>query len=132
MANWNIVRNDTTYGEPLDPEIIPLCDSLNAAGFVTTSSCCGHGKNWPYIWFEHSTDERIEKMARFVLQNEQGDYRGHFSIFQKEIRIDGYAWLLEIHCNDVYSTTSTDDFLKKAKDAINTVAKLIDEWVQKS
>ena len=128
MADWNIVRNDPSYPEPLDPEIIPLCDALNAAGFVTTSSCCGHGRNCPHVWFEHSNEERIIQMARFVIAREQGDFRPYFSMFQKEIRIDGYAWSLEIHLNDVYSSTDPHDALKAAKIAMDAIAKLIDAW----
>ena len=41
--DWDTVRNDPNYEEKLDPEIIPLCDALNRAGFSTTQSCCGHG-----------------------------------------------------------------------------------------
>jgi hypothetical protein len=128
MADWKTVRYDPSYEEPLDAEIVPLCDALNAAGFVTTSSCCGHGRNWPHVWFEHSTDERIENLARFVLYREEGDFRPHFSMFQKEIRLEGYAWSLEIHCNHVYSSTSSGDFLREATEAIRETAKTVDEW----
>jgi hypothetical protein len=84
MADWKVVRNDPDYPEPLDPEIVPLCDALNAAGFVTTSSCSGHGRDWPYVWFEHSTDARIEDLARFVLGTEGEYYRSHFTVWQKD------------------------------------------------
>ena len=128
MADWNIVRYDPSYTEPLDPEIIPLCDALNNAGFVTTSSCCGHGNNWPHVWFECSTDERIERMARFVLKYEIGDYRPYFSMFQKELRLEGYAWSLEIHLNNAYSETPPALFLKDAVTAITEISKRIALW----
>lgn len=130
MADWDTVRYDPSYEEKLDPEIIPLCDVLNAAGFITTSSCCGHGHNWPHVWFEHSSDERIENMARFVLNAEVGNYRPYFSMFQKEIRLDGYAWSLEIHINDVYSDTAPEEFLRRAKIALAKVTELVQAWMK--
>lgn len=128
MAEWKTVRFDPGYEEKLDPEIIPLCDALNAAGFVTTQSCCGHGQGWPHVWFEHSSDERIERLARFVLQAELGDYRHHFSVFQKEVRLEGYAWCLEIHLNDVYADTPPSDALKQAVRALVIVTDLVNAW----
>lgn len=140
MADWKTVRYDPAYEEPLDPEIIPLCDAMNAAGFVTTSSCCGHGYSWPHVWFEHSTDERIENLARCVLAQEQGENRRYFSMWQKEILLrgsdadtrlyngTGYAWCVEIHLNNVYATTATSEALKEAVYAIIEIAKAVDRW----
>ena len=128
MADWKMVRFDPNYEEKLDPEIIPLCDALNTAGFVTTSSCCGHGQGWPHVWFEHSTDERIEDLARFVLREEQSNFRPYFSMFQKEIRLDGYAWSLVLHLNNVYSDTPESAALKEAESAITSVAALVEQW----
>jgi hypothetical protein len=103
MADWKTVRFDPDYEEKLDPEIIPLCDALNAIGIVTLSSCVGHGHSWPHVWFEHSTDEQIERLARFVKGTEAGDYRPYFTMWQKEILHVGYAWSVEIHTNHNYS-----------------------------
>jgi hypothetical protein len=128
MADWSIVRFDPDYPEKLDPEIIPLCDALNAAGFVTTASCCGHVRDWPIVWFEHSTDERTESLARFIIKEEQGDYRPHFSVFRKEILLEGYIWCLEIHCNNVYSDTPQNIVHKEYEQALVKVTQLIDEW----
>lgn len=128
MGDWATVRYDESWEEKLDPEIIPLCDALNAAGFVTTSSCCGHGYAWPYVWFEHSADTRIESLARFILATEIADFRQDFSLWQKEVRLDGYAWLLEIHLNDVHRDTPTDIGLKSAKRALGRVTALVNEW----
>lgn len=128
MADWNIVRFDPSYEEKIDPEILPLCDVLNASGFVTTASCCGHGRDWPRVWFEHSTDARIEKLARFVLMTERGDYRPYFCLFQKEILIEGYLWSLEIHLNDVYATTPVASAMQQAELAISMVTMTIQKW----
>src|SRR5579864_2093461 len=128
MADWNKVRYDPSYPEPLDPEIVPLCDALNAARFVTTASCCGHGKAWPHVWFEHSTDERIESVARFVKERERGDFRPHFSMWQKEILEQGYAWSVEIHLNNAYGDTPAEDGLRMAVSAISEVTRAITEW----
>lgn len=128
MGDWQTVRYDPAYEEPLDEEIIPLCDALNAAGFVTTASCCGHGSAWPQVWFEHSTDERIESMARFVLAREQGDYRPFSSIFRKEVCREGYAWSLQIHLNRVFADTPKETALNEAKQAMDRVAQSIAAW----
>jgi hypothetical protein len=128
MADWKIVRYDPTYAEPLDPEIIPLCDALNNAGFVTISSCCGHGSDWPRVWFEHSTDNKIENMARFVMSKEAGHFRPFFSMFQKEILMVGYIWLLEIHINDMYANTPPLIGLRMAVKAMDSVAQTINAW----
>jgi hypothetical protein len=112
----------------LDNEIIPLCDALNEAGFVTTQSCCGHGVDWPRVWFEHSEDDRIERMARFVMGFENGDFRPFFTLFQKEILPAGYLWLLEIHLNDVFRNTPPREFLAKSIIGINQVSEKISIW----
>lgn len=132
MADWNIVRNDPTYEEKLDPEIIPLCDALNAAGFETIASCCGHGQDWPRVWFLHLNDAAVEVMARFVMKSEEGDFRPYFSVFQKEILPKGFRWTIEIHLNNAYASTPTDIFLRDAVAAIGAVAKRIDAWRDKA
>jgi hypothetical protein len=128
MVDWQTVRYDPNYEEPLDQEIIPLCDALNAAGFVTIASCCGHGHDRPRVWFEHCTDERIEKLARFVMVREQIDYYPFASRFKKEIRMDGYLWSLEISLNNVYADTPVEDSLKHAVEAIGCVTQAVREW----
>lgn len=113
MADWQTVRFDPSYAEPLDPELIPLLDALNNAGFVTISSCSGHGRDWASIHFAHSTDEQIESLARFVMRSERGDYREYFTVWRKEILLEPnelshrqpYVWRVELHQNEVYATT---------------------------
>lgn len=128
MADWQVVRFDPTYEEKIDPEILPLCDALNAAGFVTEASCCGHGRDWPRVWFEHSTDARIEQLARFVMAAEQGDGRPHFSMFQKEILPDGCRWTVEVHLNNVYADTPHALACKEAEIALSSMVASIEEW----
>jgi|GEM_PF-993639 hypothetical protein len=128
MADWQTVRYDPTYEEKLDEEIIPLCDALNAAGFVTTSSCTMHGQGWPYVFFEHSTDERIERLARFVKKGEIGDYRPYFTMWQKEILEDGYAWCLEIHLNNVYCDTAQAVVSRERSHALASVTEAVVDW----
>jgi hypothetical protein len=130
MADWKTVRYDPNWEEKLDPEIIPLCDALNAAGFVTTSSCVGHGESWPHVWFEHSTDERIENLARFVKRTELGDYRPHFSMWQKEILLDGYAWCVEVHINNIYADTPASIATVEIEKALAAVTSTIELWNQ--
>ena len=129
MADWQTVRFDPSYEEKLDPEIIPLCDAFNAAGIVTSSSCCGHGYAWPHVWFEAEQDDaRIERMARFVLKGEGGDYAPYFSCFWKEIRLDGYAWMLEVHLNNVHSATPKAAGLKDAVLALGKITDAVIAW----
>lgn len=131
MAEWSIVRYDPTYEEKIDTEILPLCDALNSAGFVTTASCCGHGRGWPHVWFQHSTDERIEAMARFVMAQQQGDYRPFLPVFQKEILTNGYMWCLEIHLNNVYANTPVDAAMQEAIDALEQVTRAVQVWAER-
>jgi hypothetical protein len=127
-----MVRYNPTHSEPLDEEIVPLCDALNAAGFVTTSSCCGHGGDWPHVWFEHSSDERIENLARFILTSEAGDpHRRHFTMIQKEIRLEGYAWSLEIHLHDQYTATPPRDALAMARLALEALTAAVVAWSER-
>jgi hypothetical protein len=128
MAEWKTVRHDPNYVEPLDEEIIPLCDALNAAGFVTTSSCYGHGYRWPHIWFEHSDDLRIERLARFVKAGERGDYRPYFTVWQKEICSEGYAWSVEIHLNEVYGDTSLFVIAEKTNRALALITEAVERF----
>lgn len=131
MAEWQTVRFDPNYAEKLDPEIITLCEAFNAAGFVTTSSCCGHGRSWPHVWFEHSSDRRIEKMARFVLRfvlrrAEQSRFAPQF---YKDIRLDGCAWMLEIILSNVYRDTPSEVGLREAVFAMGQIEQAIKDWV---
>jgi hypothetical protein len=128
MADWTTVRFDPGYEEKLDPEITPLCDALNAAGFVTTSSCCGHGHSRPHVWFEHSSDKRIESLARYILVTQSPQNPRHTPIFQKEILLNGYAWDLEIHLHNVYHDTSEPVALRGAEFALAQVTKLVVGW----
>lgn len=128
MADWKTVRFDPTYEEKLDLEIIPLCDALNSVGIVTTSSCVGHGHSWPHVWFEHSSDERIERLARFVKETEAGDYQPYFTMWQKEILPDGYAWCMELHINDVYSDTPSRVCIAKENDALARVTQAVADF----
>ena len=128
MADWTTAKHGSPTGEIIDPEILPLCEALNAAGFVTTASCCGHGKRWPHVWFEHSSDERIEAMARFVMGQTPGDYRPFRPAFSKEILVDGCGWCLEIHLNNVYADTPVGVAMKDAKYAMSRVTAAIQAW----
>lgn len=128
MADYQTLRNNPDCIEPLDPEIIPLTDAMNAAGFVTTQSCCGHGTDWPRVWFVHSSDERIESMARYVIKNEEAQERPYHPRFCKEIFAEGYGWALELHLDDVYATTPQVIALAMAVTAINNTAQLIEKW----
>jgi hypothetical protein len=131
MADWQTVRFDPSYEEKLDPEIVQLCDAFNAAGIITASSCCGHGFMWPHVWFESGqNDAHIEKMARFVLKDEVGDNRRHFSSFSKEVRLDGYAWKLVVHLNNMFIDTPLEEGLKEAVLALDRITLAVIAWQQ--
>jgi hypothetical protein len=129
MSNWETVRFDPTWEEKLDPEIIPLCDALNAAGFETTSSCYGHGNNWPHVWFRHDSDARVESLARYILREQRQDFRPSFTIFSKWIEDDGHQWMVEVHTNNVYSTTLREEARSAQISAINEAAALVSRWL---
>ena len=128
MADWQTVRYDPTYVEPLDPEIIPLCDALNAAGFVTDTSCWGHCFHWPKVWFKHSSDERIEALARFIIGRVQFDDCPYYLRIQKEIRIDDYLWSIEIHCNNIFGNTPAAITREAYLGGLSVVTALVEEW----
>ena len=129
MSDWQTVRYNPAWEETLDPELIPLLDAMNAAGFVTTSSCSGHGIAWPHIWFAHSTDERIERLARFVKGGENGDYRPYFTMWQKEIlrEPNACAWCVEFHLTTCYKDTTAAEMMGEAVKAFSlTTARVIE------
>ena len=127
---WKSARFDPSTTDPLDKEIIPLCDALNNAEFITTESCSGHGKAWANVFFWHRSVKRIESLARFVIRKEleQGDYRPYFSMWQKEILDRGYIWYVEIHTNGVGKYTPWKVSLEKSRESCDKVAQLINEW----
>lgn len=127
--DWETVRYDPTYPEPLDPEIIPLCDALNAAGFRTTSSCCGHGVRNPAIWFEHSADELIEEFARFVISRQQENFLTSYASFKKEVFLQGYEWSLHLQLTNVFGDTSIETCLKNMRIALDETISLVNEWI---
>ena len=131
MATWQTVRFDPTYEEPLDPEIIPLCDALQAAGFNTVSSCFGHGLDWPRVWWNSSTpDIRSESLARFLLRRSGGDYKPFTPFVQKEILDVGHRWMLEIHVHDTYCDTPQTKAREMAAMAVMAVTKHVGEWAE--
>ena len=129
MADWRTVRFDPTYEEPLDPSIITLCDALQAAGFNTASSCCGHGQDWPRVsWDSATPDQACEALARYLLKRSGGDYKSFTPWVQKEILEDGHRWMIEIHIHDTYCDTPPAKAFAAANMAILAVAKHIREW----
>lgn len=130
MADWRTVRFDPTYEEPLDIEIIPLCDALQAAGFNTISSCCGHGQDWPRVWWNDLPSDAVcESLARFLLQRLSSlDYAPFTPWVWKEILMDSHRWMLEIHLHNQYFDTPPLEAFAMAREAILAVAGSIREW----
>jgi hypothetical protein len=130
MADWKNFGTPEWDEEPVDPEIIPLCEALNQAGFTTFASCSGHGYQWPCIWFEHSSDERIESMARFVLQYVNHDYPPYSCRIRKQIHhnIGDYSWSIEIQPSGVSGDTPPDISLRRVSDSVDSIVYLIKVW----
>lgn len=49
--------------EPIDSCITPLILQLMSAGIKTLSSCCEHGKDYPYVICERGTEEKLKKFG---------------------------------------------------------------------
>jgi hypothetical protein len=57
------------YDEYMDPEVVDLCNAINALpGVYTTESCCGHRKGPFHIWFkvEKNINEGLFFLVRCV------------------------------------------------------------------
>lgn len=129
MAAWQTVRFDPSYEEPLDPEIVDLCDALNEAGFETTDSCCGHGADWPRVWWSGLVpDQRCEALARFLLDRFSFDYCPFTPWVSKGIEKVGHYWKLEIHLHRVFATTPPMETLREAIAAMWAVANAVREF----
>ena len=129
MADWKTVRFDPTYEESLDAPIVPLCDALQAAGFNTLSSCCGHGHGWPHVfWDDSAPDARCEALARFLLAKAGGDYRPSRPEVAKCIQEVGHTWMLEIHVHGMYANTPVDEAMRLTIEAINATAEHVAEF----
>lgn len=75
------------YDGKIDPEIIYLCDAMNALpGIQTINSCCGHGAGPFTIWFRVTSDKGIFFLARCV---------------DRRYWKYGYLWKIEISVGDV-------------------------------
>jgi len=60
------LASNVTYTGEMDPEVLDLCNALNALpGISTTESCCGHGKEKFSIFFQ--TYGRSQKEGLFFL-----------------------------------------------------------------
>lgn len=53
------------------------------------------------------------------------EHRPDFTVFRKEILLDGYVWSLELHLNNIYSDTSAAVGLKEAICALGRVTALV-------
>ena len=48
---------------PVDSCIAPLIIQLNMAGIETSSSCCGHGKDYPYVVCGRGTEAKLKNFG---------------------------------------------------------------------
>ena len=133
MADWATVRYDPAWEEKLDDEIVPLCDALNDAGFVTTHSCCGHGSAWAYVGIEHRDEARIERLARFIMARQSTDYFPHLTDFSKDI-VDkcvqpcGYLWRMQVRVHSMYADTPASEGLAAMAAALDANTALVREF----
>lgn len=140
MSSWEETKKELAVTEPLDPEVIPLCDALNAAGFVTTSSCSGHGTQRLMIWFKHSTDDRIEDMSRYLLRSlrersrpypDCNEWNPYGLRIRKQIYEDpgDYSWSIEVDHWGMHADCLGPPALEKVAAATNAIAGLVMEWL---
>ena len=79
-------KNNNHYDGRMDEECIPLCDALNSLpGVETTSSCCGHCKNYFMIFFNCNSSYSLSVIARAFNRR----YSGTF-----------LEWKIEVETND--------------------------------
>lgn len=126
MSDYETVRNDPAYPEKLDPEIIPLCDAMNGAGFTTTCSCWGHLSNTPKVWFDQP-DVRAERFARFLL-NKEFDFGPQGWVITKTIEKEGHVWCLEIKPTEIYMNTPEEEISAKTLAALAVTVELVGEF----
>jgi len=89
--DWKTVRYDPDYEDRWTQRMIPLCDAplkCRPVHYNLIMRWSWHTLG-PYVQFEHSSDERIERLARFVKGTEHFDYRPYFTMWEKEILEDG-------------------------------------------
>lgn len=83
-----------SYPEKVDPEIVPLCDALNAAGFPTNASCWGHCRlnNGPHVTFfcEIEQAEALQRALREASDKDLTD--GGLGVWQASLRMYLYPW----------------------------------------
>ena len=49
--------------ELIDSCIAPLVQALNDGRIKTTASCCGHGKDYPYVICEQGTEQKLKNFG---------------------------------------------------------------------
>jgi hypothetical protein len=91
-----------------DPEVVPLCQAMNALpGIKTTESCCGHGKEPFRIWFK--VDE--------------GDHRGLFVLTRSVDRRYfeyGFEWDIVLSVSDAPKHPLPINFVLESKEQGST------------
>lgn len=138
MTEWNVVRYDTTWEEKIDPEILPLCDALNAAGLTTLSSCCGHGQDWPHVIMSGSIpDDKYERLQRYLLANCAQCSNIYLPCMRKDIvglgHLDaemGHYWDLEIHASEVYRDTPIGQVRAIYEVILDYVTSQVELWAR--
>jgi len=136
MTNWKTVRFDPTWEEPIDPEILPLCDALNAAGLETIGSCWGHCRDWPYALISGNiADEQAECLQRYLLAHCDECEVNYLPCMRKDIvsigsveAENGHYWDLEIHASELYCDTPAADVGKAYLRILDHVVSLIRDW----
>lgn len=105
----NIPWND------IDIEMHPVVKILNDEGIITFASCCGHGKNWPWVNCRISEDYEEKDIINALVKH---DYCG-FSVMnvrfvnrrEDPIR-EGekyHFWRLEFWSEDFTSTKDENE-----------------------
>ena len=66
---------------PIDFCISPLIMQLRLAGIKTESSCCGHGKDYPYVVCERGTERKLKNFGcKSIVPVDYGFVRANFRV----------------------------------------------------
>jgi len=112
------------HTEPVDTEIIPLCDALNAAGFRTNCSCWGHGRlnNEPSVCM-FCTIEQAEALDIHLREASEKDLTAEgLGVWQACLMMHlapwGHEWEIQVRAHDLYCDSTPDDVYEKRLHAV--------------
>ena len=121
------------YLDKMDKEVIKLCDAINlfSPDIYTIESCCGHGKERFYIYFQAKNWDTLSKLLYFFDPCHNG-----FCLTPEERGVDRshHMWQIEVttDCAMSYPTLSLSGGIgEEAYLQADTIANMIiDHFVE--